>query len=67
MRPWLKSGDSLFIQSAPEAELAAGDILLYWSPGATPDEDALTCHRMVGRVPGNATKYLTKGRRRCPR
>jgi hypothetical protein len=61
MRPWLKSGDSLFIQSAPEAELAAGDILLYWSPGATPDEDALTCHRMVGRVPGNATKYLTKG------
>jgi hypothetical protein len=64
MRPWLKSGDSLFIQSAPEAELAAGDILLYWSPGATPDEDALTCHRMVGRLPshtGHASKYLTKG------
>jgi len=64
MRPWLKSGDSLFIQSAGEAELAAGDILLYWSPGAKPDDDALTCHRMVGRVPamrGNAPKFLTKG------
>jgi hypothetical protein len=64
MRPWLKSGDSLFIQSAAEAELAAGDILLYWTPGATPDQDALTCHRMVGRVPGTrgaAAKFLTKG------
>jgi hypothetical protein len=64
MRPWLKSGDSLFIQAAAETELAAGDILLYWSPGATPDDDALTCHRMVGRVPGvggNAPKFMTKG------
>jgi hypothetical protein len=64
MRPWLKSGDSLFIQAAAEGEIAAGDILLYWSPGATPDEDALTCHRMVGRVPGlrgQAPTYLTKG------
>ena len=64
MRPWLKSGDSLFIQSAAEAELGAGDILLYWTPGATPDQDALTCHRMVGRVPGMrgaSAKFLTKG------
>ncbi len=64
MRPWLKSGDSLFIQSAAEAELAPGDILLYWTPGATPEEDALTCHRMVGRMPamrGSAAKFLTKG------
>ncbi|HXU05505.1 MAG TPA: hypothetical protein VN903_31315 [Polyangia bacterium] len=64
MRPWLKTGDSLFIQAAPETELAAGDILLYWSPGATPDEDALTCHRMVARVPGargNAPRFMTKG------
>jgi hypothetical protein len=64
MRPWLKSGDSLFIQAAAETELGAGDILLYWSPGKTPDDDALTCHRMVGRVPGmrgNAPKFMTKG------
>ena len=64
MRPWLKSGDSLFIQSAAETELGAGDILLYWTPGATPDDDVLTCHRMVGRLPalrGNAPKYLMKG------
>jgi hypothetical protein len=64
MRPWLKSGDSLFIQSAAEAELSPGDILLYWTPGATPEQDALTCHRMVARVPGlrgNAPTFLTKG------
>jgi hypothetical protein len=64
MRPWLKSGDSLFIQAATDAELAAGDILLYWTPGATPDQDALTCHRMVARVPGmrgDGPRFLTKG------
>jgi hypothetical protein len=64
MRPWLKSGDSLFIQAAAESELAAGDILLYWTPGATPDDDVLTCHRMVGRVPamrGAGPKFLMKG------
>jgi hypothetical protein len=65
MRPFLKSGDSLFIQAAgQESELTAGDILLYWTPGRTPDDDALTCHRMVARVPavrGRAAKFLTKG------
>jgi hypothetical protein len=64
MRPFLKSGDSLFIEAAGEGEVAAGDILLYWSPGRTPDDDALTCHRMVARVPavaGRSAKYLTKG------
>jgi hypothetical protein len=64
MRPFLKTGDSLFIQAAGESEVAAGDILLYWTPGRTPEEDALTCHRMVGRMPamrGRAAKYLTKG------
>jgi hypothetical protein len=64
MRPFLKSGDSLFIQAAGESDLAAGDVLLYWTPGRTPDEDALTCHRLVARVPagrGRAARYLTKG------
>jgi hypothetical protein len=64
MRPWLKAGDSLFIQSAGESELGAGDILLYWSPGETPDDDVLTCHRMVVRVPamgGAAARIVTKG------
>jgi hypothetical protein len=64
MRPWLKPGDSLFIQAAGTTTLAPGDILLYWSPGATPDDDKLVSHRMVARVPGvpgGATRYLTKG------
>jgi hypothetical protein len=64
MRPWLKAGDSLFIQSGAEAELSSGDVLLYWRPGASPDDDRLICHRMVARVPDLASgspKYLTKG------
>jgi hypothetical protein len=51
MRPWLRSGDSLFVTRVKEEEIRAGDVLLYWRPGATPDDDALTCHRMVARVP----------------
>jgi hypothetical protein len=54
MRPWLRSGDALFIQAVGETEPAAGDILLYWTPGRTPDEDRLTCHRMVARVRSGA-------------
>ena len=51
LRPWLKNGDSLLIQAAPVSELAAGDLLLYWTPGTTPDDDALICQRMVTRTP----------------
>jgi hypothetical protein len=65
MRPWLKPGDSLFIQAAGATTLAPGDILLYWSPGASPEEDKLVSHRMVARVPslgaGGGAKVLTKG------
>lgn len=64
MRPWLKAGDSLFIQSAGESELSAGDILVYWSPGEEPGDDVLTCHRMMGRVPALgpfAARIATKG------
>jgi len=51
LRPWLKSDDSLRIQMAPVSELAPGDVLLYWTPGATPDDDALVCQRLVSRAP----------------
>jgi len=57
MRPWLKNGDALLIQSAPVSALADGDVLLYWTPGATPDDDALICQRLVTHVspqPGDA-------------
>jgi hypothetical protein len=50
MRPWLRSGDSLFVTRVKEDEIRSGDVLLYWRPGRTPDEDALTCHRMVAKV-----------------
>jgi hypothetical protein len=53
LRRWLKSGDSLLIQAGPVSELAAGDFLLFWTPGATPDDDTLVCERMTAR-PGQA-------------
>jgi len=49
MKPWLRPGDSLFVQRVDEAQLSAGDVVLYWTPGQTPHDDHLTCHRMVGR------------------
>jgi hypothetical protein len=63
MRPWLKSGDALFIKRTEESDLATGDVLLYWTPGRRPQDDVLICHRMIARVPalhGPAT-YVTKG------
>jgi hypothetical protein len=64
MRPWLKPGDLLFVKTVDELELVAGDVLLYWSPGATPNDDKLICHRLVGRTAraGAAVPtYITKG------
>jgi hypothetical protein len=59
MRPWLRSGDSLFIESAREHELLPGDVVLYWRVGRSPERDALICHRMVGRrrTPNGARIY----------
>ena len=50
---WLKPGESLLIEAAPVSQLAAGDTLLYWTPGKTPDDDALICQRVPPR-PGHA-------------
>jgi hypothetical protein len=68
MRPWLRPGDALFIEALGETEMVAGDILLYWTPGRTPDDDRLTCHRLVARMPSGATaggdrkfKFFMKG------
>ena len=44
---WLKSGESLAVQSSGlGAPLAPGDVVLAWVPGPTPDEDALACRRL---------------------
>jgi hypothetical protein len=64
MLPWLKPGDVLFVKAVHETELVAGDVVVYWSPGPTPDDDKLTCHRLVGRSarPGGSVPiYVTKG------
>jgi hypothetical protein len=44
--PWLRPGDSLQVQSPGRTPPAAGDILLSWTPGPTPDDDALAFHRL---------------------
>jgi hypothetical protein len=51
--PWLRSGDALVVRASSGAAAAPGDILLSWTPGATPDEDALAFHRVPagGRLP----------------
>ena len=47
----MKSGDSLLIQAADKNELDVGDVVLYWSPGRTPDNDGLRCHRVGTPLP----------------
>jgi hypothetical protein len=60
MRPWLRAGDSLFVAAVQtDDELHPGDVLLYWRPGRSPAEDALTCHRMVAR--GKGARIYAKG------
>jgi hypothetical protein len=49
MRPWLRDGDALFIEAAEASRMVPGDVVLYWTPGPRPDDDRLTCHRLVAR------------------
>ncbi|HEY2730551.1 MAG TPA: hypothetical protein VGK52_11460 [Polyangia bacterium] len=51
LRPYVKAGDSLLIQKAEKNELDVGDVVLYWSPGRTPDDDVLRCHRIGTPLP----------------
>ena len=59
MRPWIRSGDTLFIQGRGATPPTAGDVLVYWVPGETENEDALICHRMIAGSRG--TPVLTRG------
>ncbi|HEY0712006.1 MAG TPA: hypothetical protein VGF45_04995, partial [Polyangia bacterium] len=62
MRPFVQSGDTVFVESVTESSVRAGDVLLYWRAGATPALDTLTCHRMIGRFTGQAGPViLAKG------
>jgi hypothetical protein len=64
MLPWLRSGDTVFVEAADARTAATGDVVLYWRPGAAPENDALVCHRLVARLPARGaggTKLLVKG------
>ena len=51
LRQHVKAGDSLLVESAEKNDLDVGDVVLYWSPGRTPDEDVLRCHRVGAPLP----------------
>ena len=51
LRSYVKAGDSLLIQAADKNELDVGDVVLYWSPGHTADDDVLRCHRVGTPLP----------------
>jgi hypothetical protein len=51
MGPKLASADALFIESVDTEAVRPGDLVVYWRVGATPEEDSLICHRIVGRLP----------------
>jgi hypothetical protein len=62
MRPWLRAGDSLFVEAAAETELFPGDVVLYWRAGRSPERDRLICHRVVGRRrTGGRNRVYAKG------
>jgi hypothetical protein len=51
LRPFLRSGDSLLVEVADKYDLDVGDVVLYWSPGRTANDDVLRCHRVGERLP----------------
>ena len=62
MRPWLRTGDSLFVEAVDPAKVVAGDVVLYWRAGRTPDQDSLICHRVLGRLPTErGARFYAKG------
>jgi hypothetical protein len=51
LRQHVKAGDSMLVESADKNELDVGDVVLYWSPGRTADDDVLRCHRVGTPLP----------------
>jgi hypothetical protein len=51
LRPFIKAGGSLLVEHAEKNEVDVGDVVLYWSPGRTPDDDVLRCHRVGTPLP----------------
>ncbi len=59
MLPSVQPGDILFIQPSNLHSLSAGDIAVYWRPGAIPEEDRLIFHRLIFNPHRN--EFTTKG------
>jgi len=64
MHPQLRAGDTLLVEATPRQDLEPGDLVLYWRPAATPEDDLLVCHRLVARVRrGGEVRVAAKGDR----
>lgn len=62
MQPYIQDGESIFVAAAEAGEIQPGEVLLYWTPGPTPHDDQLTCHRLVAtRRTGGRQRMYTKG------
>jgi hypothetical protein len=62
MRPWLRTGDALFIEAVDDERFTPGDLILYWRAGKSAHSDALICHRVIGQIPGKrGARIYTKG------
>jgi hypothetical protein len=62
MRPWLRTGDALFVEAVDPARVVAGDVVLYWRAGRRPEQDSLICHRVLGRLPTeHGARFYAKG------
>ncbi len=63
MKPWIQDGQTVFVAPANTMSLTPGQVLVYWTPGASPSEDLLTCHRLISKLAAgtNRFRFYTKG------
>jgi hypothetical protein len=59
MRPFVRDGDTLFVEAGGAAGLRAGDIVVAWHPGTGPESDRLVSHRLVAKRRTSAGLRLT--------
>jgi hypothetical protein len=57
---WLGRGQSLLVEAARASDFVAGDVALYWIPGASADGDRLVCQRVGDKARKAGKKPLAE-------